>query len=184
VPSYDGRNREPVFLPRSADVADARRRRHRRRHGDAHPPHNAVELWEAQIACLNGKPFSSTDFPQGGRVDVADYDDGRGKVAVRAVLDAPTRARGDPRDPAYTTTESLVASIESAIQRGRVQISSINDYTTDKVEIELELSRGVRRRRDPAALCVHGLRRGGELEPHRGARPQAGRNDRLRRCAN
>ena len=33
---------------------------------------------------------------------------------------------------------------ESAIQRGRVQISSINDYTTDKVEIELELSRGVR----------------------------------------
>ena len=46
--------------------------------------------------------------------------------------------------PYGTTTESLVASIEAAIQRGRVQISSINDYTTDKVEIELELSRGVR----------------------------------------
>ena len=147
VPSYDGRNREPVFLPAKlpmllmlgADgiaVGMATRIL----------PHNAVELWEAQIACLNGKPFKLyPDFPQGGRVDVADYDDGRGKVAVRAVLDAPDPRRVVIREIPYgTTTESLVASIESAIQRGRVQISSINDYTTDKVEIELELSRGVR----------------------------------------
>lgn len=147
VPSYDGRNREPVFLPAKlpmllmlgADgiaVGMATRIL----------PHNAVELWEAQIACLNGKPFELyPDFPQGGRMDVADYDDGRGKVAVRAVLDAPDPRRVVIREIPYgTTTESLVASIESAIQRGRVQISSINDYTTDKVEIELELSRGVR----------------------------------------
>jgi topoisomerase-4 subunit A len=147
VPSYDGRNREPVFLPAKlpmllmlgADgiaVGMATRIL----------PHNAVELWEAQIACLNGKPFELfPDFPQGGRIDVADYDDGRGKVAVRAVLDAPDPRRVVIREIPYgTTTESLVASIESAIQRGRVQISSINDYTTDKVEIELELSRGVR----------------------------------------
>ena len=147
VPSYDGRNREPVFLPAKlpmllmlgADgiaVGMATRIL----------PHNAVELWEAQIACLNGKSFELyPDFPQGGRMDVADYDDGRGKVAVRAVLDAPDPRRVVIREIPYgTTTESLVASIESAIQRGRVQISSINDYTTDKVEIELELSRGVR----------------------------------------
>ncbi len=147
VPSYDGRNREPVFLPAKlpmllmlgADgiaVGMATRIL----------PHNIVELWEAQIACLNGQPFNLVpDFPQGGRVDVAEYDDGRGKVAVRAVLDSPDPKRVVIREIPYgTTTESLVASIESAIQRGRVQISSINDYTTDKVEIELELSRGVR----------------------------------------
>lgn len=147
VPSYDGRNREPVFLPAKlpmllmlgADgiaVGMATRIL----------PHNVVELWEAQIACLSGKPFKLyPDFAQGGRMDAAEYDDGRGKVAVRAVLDAPDPKRVVIREIPYgTTTESLVASIESAIQRGRVQISSINDYTTDKVEIELELSRGVR----------------------------------------
>ncbi len=147
VPSYDGRNKEPVFLPAklpmllmlgAEGIAVGMATRIL--------PHNIVELWEAQIACLNGKPFQLfPDFPQGGRVDVAEYDDGRGKVAVRAVLDAPDPRRVVIREIPYgTTTESLVASIESAIQRGRVQISSINDYTTDKVEIELELSRGVR----------------------------------------
>jgi topoisomerase-4 subunit A len=147
VPSYDGRSREPVFLPAKLPVvlmlgAD----------GIAVGmatrilPHNAVELWEAQIAHLSGKPFElHPDFPQGGHADVSEYDDGRGKVAVRAVLDG-----SDPRKvviraiPFGTTTESLVASIEAAIQRGRVQIAAIHDYTTDKVEIELELSRGVR----------------------------------------
>lgn len=147
VPSYDGRSREPVFLPAKLPVilmlgAD----------GIAVGmatrilPHNPVELWEAQIAHLSGKPFELfPDFPQGGHADVSEYDDGRGKVAVRAVLDG-----SDPRKvviravPFGTTTESVIASIEAAIQKGRVQIAAIHDYTTDKVEIELELSRGVR----------------------------------------
>ena len=147
VPSYDGRNREPVFLPAKlpmilmlgADgiaVGMATRIL----------PHNTVELWEAQIAELSGKPFQLfPDFPQGGHADVSEYDDGRGKVAVRAVLDG-----SDPRKvviravPYGTTTEGVIASIENAIQRGRVQIAAIHDYTTDKVEIELELTRGVR----------------------------------------
>jgi topoisomerase-4 subunit A len=147
VPSYDGRTREPVFLPAKLPVvlmlgAD----------GIAVGmatrilPHNPVELWEAQIACLEGKPFRVLpDFPQGGLADVSEYDDGRGKVAVRAVLDGSDPRRIVIRQIPYgTTTESVVASIESAIQRGRVQITSIHDYTTDHVEIELELARGVR----------------------------------------
>ncbi|MEJ2583201.1 MAG: DNA gyrase subunit A, partial [Acidobacteriota bacterium] len=42
-----------------------------------------------------------------------------------------------------TTTESLIASIESAAQKGKVKINGINDFTTDEVEIEVELPRGV-----------------------------------------
>jgi topoisomerase-4 subunit A len=147
VPSYDGRSREPVFLPAKLPVilmlgADGIAV------GMATKilPHNPVELWEAQIAHLSGKSFTLfPDFPQGGHADVSEYDDGRGKVAVRAVLDGSDERKVVIRAVPYgTTTESVVASIEAAIQKGRVQISAIHDYTTDKVEIELELSRGVR----------------------------------------
>jgi topoisomerase-4 subunit A len=145
VPSYDGRSREPVYLPAKlpmvlmlgADgiaVGMATRIL----------PHNPVELWKAQIDLLEGRRIKlRPDFPQGGLADVSEYDDGRGKVTVRARIEA----RGDKRVvireiPYGTTTESLIASIEAAIQRGRVQIASIHDYTTDKVEIELQLPRG------------------------------------------
>ena len=39
--------------------------------------------------------------------------------------------------PASTTTESLIASVEDAAKRGRIKISSINDYTAEDVEIEI-----------------------------------------------
>ena len=45
--------------------------------------------------------------------------------------------------PFGTTTESLIASIENAAQKGKVKISSIDDFTTDTVEIEIGLPRGV-----------------------------------------
>ena len=37
----------------------------------------------------------------------------------------------------------MIASIESAAQKGRVKVASIDDFTTDHVEIELTLARGV-----------------------------------------
>ena len=49
--------------------------------------------------------------------------------------------------PFGTTTEGLIASIESAVQKGRVKISSIDDFTTDQVEIELSIARGSMRRK-------------------------------------
>jgi topoisomerase-4 subunit A len=45
--------------------------------------------------------------------------------------------------PYGTTSESLIASIEAAVQKGRVKVASIDDFTTDTVEIELKLPRGV-----------------------------------------
>jgi topoisomerase-4 subunit A len=146
VPSYDGRNREPVFLPAklpmvlmlgAEGIAVGMATRIL--------PHNPVELWQAQIDLLEGREIQlEPDFPQGGLADTSEYDDGRGKVTVRARLEPRDEKRVVIREiPFGTTTESVIASIEAAIQRGRVQIASIHDYTTDRVEIELQLPRGV-----------------------------------------
>src|SRR5262249_46747057 len=83
--------------------------------------------------------------PHGGLADVSEYDDGRGRVQVRALLEARDARRIAIREIAFgTSTESLIASIEAAIQRGRGQVASIQDFTTDRVEIELALARGAR----------------------------------------
>ncbi len=146
VDSYDGRSREAVSLPTKLPVAlmlgiegiavgMATRIL----------PHNLNELWEAQIAFLGGEKIElEPDFPQGGVMDIRDYDDGRGKVEVRARIALPDDNHIVIREIPYgTTTESLIGSIEAAIQKGRVKVSGINDFTTDKVEIELTVSRGV-----------------------------------------
>jgi topoisomerase-4 subunit A len=44
--------------------------------------------------------------------------------------------------PYSTTTTGLISSIENAVQKGKVGVSTISDFTTDRVEIELHLSRG------------------------------------------
>ena len=146
VDSYDGRSREAVSLPSKLPVAlmlgiegiavgMATRIL----------PHNLTELWEGQIAILEGERVElEPDFPQGGVMDIREYDDGRGKVEVRARIALPDEHRILIREIPYgTTTESLIGSIEAAIQKGRVKVSAINDFTTDKVEIELTASRGV-----------------------------------------
>ena len=145
VPSYDGRNEEPVFLPSKLPVALMLGTE-----GIAVGlatkilPHNLTELWEAQIDLLNGKPIELLpDFLQGGLMDVSAYDDGAGKVEVRARI----KVR-DPKHvvieevPYGTTTESIIASIEAAAQKGRLKISSIDDFTTDRVEIDITVARG------------------------------------------
>jgi topoisomerase-4 subunit A len=108
-------------------------------------PHNAIEVLEAEIACLTGKKFELyPDFPTGGYVDVSEYNGGNGKVLVRAKLDT-----SDPKRilitelPFSSTTESIINSIDSAARAGRIKILGINDFTTDKVEIEVKLARGV-----------------------------------------
>ncbi len=146
VPSYDGRSPEPVRLPAKLPVILMLGTE-----GIAVGmatkllPHNLTELWEAQIAILEGKPVSLfPDFPQGGLMDVDAYEDGRGKVEVRARVNVKDKKHVVISEIPYgTTTESVIASIEAAAQKGRVKVASINDFTTDKVEIELTLARGV-----------------------------------------
>jgi topoisomerase-4 subunit A len=145
VPSYDGRSEEPIVLPTKLPVVLMLGTE-----GIAVGmatkilPHNLPEIWKAQIACLKKQRFELfPDFQQGGLMDVSAYEDGAGKVELRAKIEARDRKTVVIREiPFGTTTESLIASIEAAVAKGRVKISSIDDYTTDKVEIELALARG------------------------------------------
>ncbi|MDR2952452.1 MAG: DNA topoisomerase IV subunit A [Treponema sp.] len=144
--SYDGRNREPVLFPAKIPVVLVMGVE-----GIAVGmstkilPHNVIEVLEAEIACLSGKKFELyPDFPTGGYMDVSEYQDGNGKVLVRAKLDT-----SDPKRilitelPFGSTTESLINSVESAARSGRLKIQGISDFTADKVEIEVKLARGV-----------------------------------------
>ncbi|MBD3278356.1 MAG: hypothetical protein GF388_08655, partial [Candidatus Aegiribacteria sp.] len=108
-------------------------------------PHNFQEVIQAQIACLKDQDFQLyPDFPQGGRIDVSDYEDGAGRIVNRARIEKQGRKNLIIRElPWGTTTESVINSIELASKKGKVKVSSIDDYTTDKVEINIRLARGV-----------------------------------------
>ena len=144
--SYDGRNKEPVLFPAKIPVALVMGAE-----GIAVGmstkilPHNVIEVLEAEIACLSGRKFELyPDFPTGGFVDVSDYRDGNGKVLVRAKLDTSDAKRLLITElPFGSTTESLINSVEAAARAGRLKIQGISDFTTDKVEIEVRLARGV-----------------------------------------
>jgi topoisomerase-4 subunit A len=144
--SYDGRNREPVTLPAKLPVLLALGAE-----GIAVGmstkilPHNLIELLEAQIAYLRGdQHLVFPDFPTGGLADVSEYNDGNGKVLLRAKLDTSDPKRIVIRElPFGSTTESIMASVENAARKGKLKIAGISDYTADKVEIEVRLARGV-----------------------------------------
>jgi topoisomerase IV subunit A len=155
VPSYDGRNQEPVTLPAKIPVllalgADGIAV------GMATKimPHNLIELLEAEIACLNDEQLLLfPDFPTGGLADVSEYNDGNGKVLVRAKLDTSDEKRIVIRElPFGSTTESLIASVEDAARKGKLKIAGISDFTAEKVEIEVRLARGVHTRDTVDAL--------------------------------
>ena len=145
VDSYDGRNLEPVFFPAKIPILLLTGVE-----GIAVGmstkilPHNFNEILKAQIDYLEGKEFELfPDFLQGGTIDVSGYNNGHGKVKVRAIIETVKDKKVIIREIPYnTTTESIIASIEKAAKRGKLKISSVNDYTTDAVEIEVNLARG------------------------------------------
>lgn len=145
VPSYDGRNNEPVQLPVKVPLLLMQGAE-----GIAVGmstkifPHNFKELVEAQIAILEEKSYRIyPDFLTGGIVDVSEYDKGRGKVKLRAKIEIRDPKTIVIREICYgTTTESLIHSIDEAAKKGKIKIDSIHDYTAQKVEIEIKLPRG------------------------------------------
>ncbi len=144
--SYDGRNREPVAFPSKIPVLLIQGAE-----GIAVGmatkilPHNFNEVLEAVILSLNGDAFQLfPDFPGGGYIDVSGYQDGLGKVLVRAKFDTSDSKKIIIKEiPFGTTTESVISSIENAVKKGKIKIGSINDFTTDEVEIEIKLPRNV-----------------------------------------
>lgn len=146
VDSYDARNREPVRLPAKIPVLLAMGT-----DGIAVGmatkilPHNFTEILEAEIAYLQGEQLLLyPDFPTGGYIDVSEYNDGNGKVRVRAKLDTSDEKRIIIKEIPYgSTTESLISSIEEAARSNKIKIGTISDYTAENVEIEIMLPRGV-----------------------------------------
>jgi topoisomerase IV subunit A len=145
VPSYDGRNREPVTLPAklplllmlgAEGIAVGLSTRIL--------PHNFVELLEAQICILRKQPFQLLpDFPQGADMDASGYDNGCGSVRLRAKIEKSRPGRLVIREIPYgCSTESMVASIEEAARRKKAPVKSISDFTAERVEIELHLQAG------------------------------------------
>ena len=108
-------------------------------------PHNFVEVLEAEKACLRGEDFELyPDVPSGGIMDVSAYDQGNGKVLSRARIDISDPKRIVITEIPYgTTTENLIASIEAAARSNKIKIGPISDFTTENVEIEVKLPRGV-----------------------------------------
>lgn len=146
VSSYDGRNREPVALPSklplllmlgTEGIAVGMACRIL--------PHNFPELIEAQIAILKKQPFKVLpDFPTGGLMDAREYRDGTGSIKVRAKMKVKDESTVVIREiPPTTTTDSLIGSIEDAARKGKLKVRSINDFTSEDVEIEIKAPSGV-----------------------------------------
>ena len=146
VPSYDGRNQEPIFLPAKLPLLLMLGTE-----GIAVGmackilPHNFPELLEAQIAILKKQSFKCLpDFPTGGLMDARDYRDGAGTIQVRAKIQSRPDGSVVIREvPPTTTTDSLIGSIEDAARKGKIKVKSINDFTSEKVEIEVRPPQGV-----------------------------------------
>jgi len=145
IESYDGRNTEPVALPCKIPatlllgiegIAVGMSTRIL--------PHNFNEVLDAQIACLNDEEFTLyPDFFTGGSMEVRQYQEGKGKVRVRADIEPLNSKTLVIRGIPYGVhTEDLIQSIQDAVNKDKIQVSAIQDYTTDAVEIEVHVARG------------------------------------------
>jgi len=146
--SYDGRNKEPVTLPVKFPLLLAQGVE-----GIAVGlackmlPHNFNELIDASIAILKGKKTHIVpDFPTGGTADFSEYNDGLrgGRIRVRGKinqLDKKTLVITEI--PFGTTTSSLIESIISANDKGKIKIRKVEDNTSENVEIMVHLPAGV-----------------------------------------
>ena len=155
--SYDGRKKEPRTLPVKFPLLLAQGVE-----GIAVGlatkilPHNFIELVEAAIDLLKGKPISLfPDFATGGLADCTHYNAGKrgGKVRVRArivVRDQQTLAITEI--PYGTTTTSLIDSILKAHEKGKVKIKNVVDNTAENIEILINLLPG-----QPAETVIDAL---------------------------
>ena len=146
--SYDGRNKEPIFLPVKFPLLLAQG-------GEGIAvglsckvlPHNFNELIDASIACLRKKSFELVpDFPTGGLADVELYNQGQrgGKVRARArIRKEDNKTLVINEIPFGTTTTSLIESIVKANEKGKIKVRHIEDNTAEHAEILIHLAAGV-----------------------------------------
>ena len=146
VPSYDGRTKEPVvFRAKLPLVLILGAEGIAVGMSTQIMSHNVHEVIEAEKACLRGESFQLfPDFATGGLIDCSEYKDGLGKIVTRAKMDTSDDKKIVITELPYgSNTEALMDSIEKAARNGKVKIASINDYTSQSVNIEIKLPRGV-----------------------------------------
>jgi topoisomerase-4 subunit A len=146
--SYDGRNKEPITLPVKFPLLLA--------HGVEGIavglackmlPHNFNELIDASIQVLRGrKAVIYPDFITGGIADCSDYNDGLrgGKIKIRArIKELNSKTLVITEIPFGTTTGSLIDSILSANDKGKIKVKKVEDNTAEFVEILIHLQPGI-----------------------------------------
>lgn len=143
--SYDGRKKEPVTLPVKFPLLLAQGVE-----GIAVGlsskilPHNFNEIIDAAIAYLKGEDFELyPDFQTGGLMDVSRYNDGErgGRLRIRSKiskLDNKTLIISDV--PYGVTTDSLMETIVSANDKGKISIKKVEDNTSAKAELIVHLA--------------------------------------------
>ncbi len=142
--SYDGRNKEPITLPLKFPLLLAQGVE-----GIAVGlackilPHNFIELIEASIDSLRGKKVDLLpDFPTGGIADFSKYNEGLrgGRIRVRAKIEKKDKKTLVITEiPFGTNTSSLIDTILSANDKGKIKIKKVEDNTAANVEILIQL---------------------------------------------
>ena len=142
--SYDGRNREPITLPVKFPLLLAQGVE-----GIAVGlackilPHNFIELIEASIDVLRNKKVNLLpDFPTGGIADFSKYNEGMrgGRIRVRAKIEKRDKKTLVITEiPFGTTTTSLIDTILTANDKGKIKVKKVEDNTAAIVEIMIHL---------------------------------------------
>ena len=148
VPSYDGRNKEPIELPvkfpllltsGAEGIAVGL--------STKIMPHNFNELIKSSIAILEDKSFKIyPDFPSGGLADFSNYKNGKkgGKIRVRSEINIVDKKTLSITSVPYgTNTQSLIESILKANNLGKIKIKKVEDNTAENVNIAIHLAQGI-----------------------------------------
>ncbi len=146
--SYDGRKKEPINLPVKFPLLLAQGVE-----GIAVGlnskilPHNFCEICDAALAHLRGEEFQLyPDFPTGGEIDVSKYNDGERGGAIR--IRAKIQKSDDNKTliiteiPYGTTTSKIIETITRAVQKGKIKIRKVDDFTAEEARIEVQLAPG------------------------------------------
>ena len=146
--SYDGRKKEPIHLPVKFPLLLAQGVE-----GIAVGlnskilPHNFCEICDAALAYLRGEEFQLyPDFPTGGEIDVSKYNDGERGGAIR--IRAKIQKSDDNKTliiteiPYGTTTSKIIETITRAVQKGKIKIRKVDDFTAEEARIEVQLAPG------------------------------------------
>lgn len=145
--SYDGRKKEPVTLPVKFPLLLAQGVE-----GIAVGlsskilPHNFNEILDAAVAYLHGEEFSLLpDFQTGGLMDASRYNDGArgGTIRIRAKIDKiDNRTLAITEIPYGKTTSSVISSILSAKEKGKIKVRKVDDNTAASANIIVHLIPG------------------------------------------